>query len=143
MQQFIDQRTFTRICAKAWAQAEPELRRPSTRFSPLDVPVLSAIKTRLYGFFGVQDEIEGVYRIQDTPSGKGLHPSEHETFAQAYMRKIGDVITGRMNPAFDYADIINTYTRRAEQYREKGPARTYKPPRKGRATGKRFPKRAP
>src|SRR6267378_1238943 len=85
VQQFIDQRTFTDICAKAWAQAEDELRQPCNRFS-LDVPVLFAIKNRLYEFFGVHDEIEGVYRIQDTPSGKGLQPSEHEkTFGQAYV----------------------------------------------------------
>jgi hypothetical protein len=65
MQQFIDQRQFTDICAKAWAQAEGELGQPYNRFS-LDVPVLFEIKNRLEEFFGVQDEIEGVCRIQDT-----------------------------------------------------------------------------
>jgi hypothetical protein len=85
-EQLIDQRTFAELCANAWAQAEDELRQPANRFSfrfALGVPVLFAVKNRLYEFLGVQDEIEGVYRIQDTPSGKHLPPTQHETFEQA------------------------------------------------------------
>jgi hypothetical protein len=63
-----------------------------------DISVLFRIKNRLHDFFGVPDEIAGAYCIQDTPEGKHLPLSEHETLGQAYMRKIRVVLTDRMRP---------------------------------------------
>jgi len=119
-------------------QAESHMRDPSSSRFDRDISVLSRIKNRLNDFFGVPNDIAGAHCIQDTPEGKDLPLSEHETLRQAYMRKIRVVLTDRLRPTFDYVQIVNAYVRRAEQ--KYGPRKQRRGPSSRKySSGKRFP----
>lgn len=115
----MDETAFRELCEKAWtsAESEGELGHPVNKYRR-GIPVLFAIKNHLYKFFGVEDEIEGVY----------CQPNE--TFTEAYMRKIDEIMAGKIEPSFDYSRLVNAYVHRAEEkYDDRGrPAEKFSGP---------------
>jgi hypothetical protein len=90
----ISQCKFAEICATARASTGDTLRQlGNRRVSPGDV-VRSAIMKEIYQYFAVQPN--RLDRVHD-------------------MRKIDDVMAGRMELPFDYAAIVNRCTKQAEQ----------------------------
>ncbi len=118
----IDEQTFRRLCEEAWtwAETEGEMGHPVNKYSP-QVPFLFGMKTGLWQYFGIKDETEGVYC------------KEGEVHSQAYLRRIGGILEGRVSPPFEYNLWLNRFVTRAnEKYAEREPSRPSKSRKRGR-----------